>query len=257
MVKRYTGGVIRGSRLPTATSAGMYTMSTAAQAVGSSEWPVALGPSELWTLNDATLLLGLKFNASSATKTGTYTISDLGTATYATSGGIQNTGYLIPGASVGGAFIVEEIRASSVASLNKTYMAWYKGTQTTALSNIYSPSIPIFGATTNDCYWGLGIDNGKIEIANGTHNRGTTSVNTGAWFHLAWSVSSSGTVIGYVNGTQEVTTTINASYPGAAVIAGGFAYSGVVSPSAIDAVQIYSGVLTQSQINIIYTSGAA
>ena len=96
-----------------------------------------------------------------------------------------------------------------------------------------------------------------MEIANGAHNMGTTSVNTGAWFHLAWSVTTGGTAIGYVNGVQEVTTSINTSYPGCAYIAGGYAYAGVVSPSALDAIQIYDGILTQTQIRSVYLAGIA
>lgn len=236
----------------------MYDMQTAAQAIGSLQWPTVTIPDELYTVPGATLLLGLKFNDSAPTKTGTYNITTVVAPTYATTGGVQNTGYLIPNASPGGAFGINEHVASTAACFNKTYMAWYRGTQTVSISGSpYSPSVPIFSDTGNNVYWGFGISSGKIEIANGVHNLGTTFVNTNQWFHLAWTVTTGGTAIGYVNGVQEVSTSVNTSYPGGTYIAGGYNYSGVQTPTAIDAVQIYNGILTATQIRSVYLSGIA
>lgn len=250
MTKRYLAGIIRGSQTSTSSQGGMYDMPAAAQARGSDSWPVAISPDELFAPQGTTLLLGMKFNGSSPTITGTYNVTTV-SANYSATGGVRNTGHLTAPATIAGAFQVTEL-ITTANCLNKTYSAWYKGTQT-AVDGGYSPAVPLFGHNTGAVYWGLGISGGRICVSNGTDNKGTTYVNTGtAWFHLAWTVTSGSLVTGYVNGVQEVQATVNGSNPGTDRIGGGYPYSPCVPPTAMDAVQIFNGILTAGQITQIY-----
>jgi hypothetical protein len=215
---------------------------------------------ELYSPPGTTKLLGLQFNSSGLTKTGTYSVTTNGTLTYQTTGGVLDSGYATGWDMATNYLTITNLGSPSVM-LNKTYIAWYKGTQNNAYT-AYSPGVPIFGETSGSVYWGLGIGNGKICVAtsSGTAttgtNIGTTSVNTGSWFCLAWVVKIDGTVDGYVNGTRELTgATPNISYPGTKYIGIGYPYAGTAAPSALDAIQIFDGELSATNITSIYYAG--
>jgi len=212
------------------------------------------GGTELFTPSGATKLLGIQFNGGSITLSGSYTLTTTGSLTYPTAGGVQNTGYATGWNMASNYLRINEL--STVASnWSKTYVAWYKGTQT-ASGGTYSPSVPIFSDPANSIYWGLGISSGKICVSNATQNVGTTSVNTNNWFCLAWVVKSNYQVDAYVNGVKEISNVaVNSSYPGTSYIGNGYPYAGTEAPTALDAIQVISGELTAAQILEIYTAG--
>jgi len=214
--------------------------------------------SELLTPPNKTKLLGLQFNSSGLTVTGSWTVTTYGSLSYQTTGGVKNTGYAT-GWSTTNYLTIDQINISVASTMRgKTYMAWYKGTQTASrpTGSNYSPSIPIFGELTGAVYWGLGIDGGKIAVSNGSAQKGTTTVNTGSWFFLAWVVKSNSDIDAYVNGVKELTNiAVNASYPGTKYIGNGYDYGAMDNPTALDAIQIIDGELTGAEILSIYTQG--
>jgi hypothetical protein len=255
MVKRYSGGFITASTLVTTneSASGFFDNAEVMQRMQAGTWPTPPAANEMFVPAGTTQLLGLKFNTGTLTRTGTYTVTATGTLSYQTTGGIQNTGYATNW-TFGSVYLTVDNLSSPAVMLNKTYVAWYKGTQT-ASGGSYSPSVPIFGDPTGAVYWGLGLSSGNICIANGVLNKGTTTVNTGEWFCLAWTINGSGSVSAYVNGSFEVSASITTGYGGTQYIGSGYAYNGTEAPTALDAVQIFDGILTPTQLGQIYELG--
>lgn len=209
---------------------------------------------ELFVPEGTTLLLGFKFNNGQLTKSGSLATTLQQTLTYQTSGGIAGSGYAT-GWSISNGINIDGF-TTGTSPLNKTYVAWYRGTQTSSVGS-YSPSVPIFSDPSNSVYWGFGLSDGKISIANGAQQKGTTNIATNQWFCLAWTVSGSGSCNGFVNGVREVTNiSVNTNYFGPLKIGSGYNYTGTEAPTALDAIQIFDGVLSDSQIASIYTTGA-
>jgi len=211
---------------------------------------------EMFTPAGKTKLLGLQFNVNGLTVTGSYTVTTVGTLSYQSTGGVFNSGFATGWGS--GTYLSVNQLTDNASTRSKTYVAWYKGTQSNT-GGSYSPSVGIFADTGNSTYWGLGMSNGKITVANGTDNQGTTSVNTGSWVMLAWVVKSTLRVDSYVNGVKETSASnilVNSSYMGTNYIGTQYPYPGVASPTALDAIQIIDGELTDSEILSIYTGTA-
>jgi len=211
---------------------------------------------ELFTPAGKTKLLGLQFNASGLTVTGSYTVTTVGTLSYQSTGGVFNSGFATGWGS--GTYITIDNLTSNSTTRSKTYVAWYKGTQSNT-GGSYSPSVPIFAEPSGAVYWGLGMSNGKITVTNGTDYQGTTSVNTGNWVMLAWVVKSNLRVDSYVNGVKQTSASnilVNESYMGTKYIGTGYPYAGVASPTALDAIQVIDGELTDSEILSIYSGTA-
>jgi hypothetical protein len=210
---------------------------------------------DLYTPAGTTRLLGLQFDGGSLTKTGTYTVTTTGSLTFPTTGGVLNTGHAT-GWGVASNYLRVTDLVTVSTNYSKTYCAWYKGTQLNSGGvETYSPSVPIFSDISTSVYWGLGISAGKICVANGTLNVGTTLVNTNQWVFLTWVVKSNYKVDAYVNGVKELTDiTVNSIYPGTSYIGTGYPYAGTASPTALDLIQIFNGELTQSQILEIYNT---
>lgn len=207
---------------------------------------------ELFTPAGKTKLLGLQFNVNGLTVTGSYTVSSVGTLSYQSTGGVFNSGFATGWGS--GTYLTIDQITNNATTRSKTYVAWYKGTQSNT-GGVYSPSVGVFADTGGATYWGLGMSNGKITVANGTDNQGTTSVNTGSWVMLAWVVKSTLRVDSYVNGVKETSASnilVNESYMGTRFIGTQYPYQGVASPTALDAIQVIDGELTDSEILSIY-----
>jgi hypothetical protein len=208
---------------------------------------------DLYTPPGTTKLLGVQFNNGLITKTGTYSLTNTGSLTFPTTSGVQNTGYAT-GWNLSSSYLRVNELVTLTNSWGKTYIAWYKGTQTNS-GGSYSPSIPIFGDLSNSVFWGLGVSSGKICVANGSLNNGTTSVNTDAWFCLTWVVKSNYQIDAYVNGVKELSNiSVNSSYPGVSYIGSGYPYAGTTAPTALDSIQIIGSELTESQILEIYSA---
>lgn len=207
---------------------------------------------ELFTPAGKTKLLGLQFNVNGLTVTGSYTVTSVGTLSYQSTGGVFNSGFATGWGS--GTYLTIDQITNNATTRSKTYVAWYKGTQSNT-GGVYSPSVGVFAEQGGATYWGLGMSNGKITVANGTDNQGTTSVNTGSWVMLAWVVKSTLRVDSYVNGVKETSASnilVNESYMGTRFIGTQYPYQGVASPTALDAIQVIDGELTDSEILSIY-----
>jgi hypothetical protein len=211
---------------------------------------------ELLVPDGTTRLLAVSFNDGAISQSGSLTVTpvDIPSAnliSYPSTGGVANSGYAT------GPFMNAKLQisfADIAALLDKTYIAWYKGSQSAAVGT-YSPSVPIFGEVLNSVWWGLGLSGGKVCIANGSHHTGTTNVATNDWYCLAWTISSGGVANAYVNGVLEVSSiSVNTNYPGASYIGAGYIYPGVEGPESLDAIQIFDGILSDAQILQIYNA---
>ena len=207
-----------------------------------------------------TLLLGVSFDNSNTSVTGTYTVTPQGTLTFSSDGsGVAETEYATGWNNNINYLQINDLSAAD-SGQNKTFIAWYKGTQTSVSTPTnYSPGVPIFGDSRTSVWTGFGIDGGVIYAAgSGTAYTGTTTVTDNNWHMLAWTYSSSNLVNAFVDGTQEITgADVSGGVGNNRVdqIGSGYAYTGVTAPTALDNIQIFDGILTQSQIQEIYNKG--
>ena len=215
---------------------------------------------ELHQPSSTTRLLGMTFNSGGLGKTGSWnTPTVTGSPTYNNTGGTLNSGYISGWSS--GVYLSPGELASTNSQRNKTFIAWYKGTQSNSSNSSYSPGIPIFGDDSSSVHLGFGLDDGKIAICGGySATKGSTSLNDGNWRMLAFTCTTGDVAEAYcdVSGTmtKEISNKdITTSYNKVNRIGTGYGYSGMDYPSALDAIQIYQGILTQTQIQAIYDKG--
>lgn len=218
---------------------------------------------ELHQPSSTTRLLGLSFNSGGLGKTGSWnTPTVTGSPTYNNTGGTLNSGYISGFSS--GVYLSPGELASTNSQRNKTFIAWYKGTQSNSSNSSYSPGIPIFGDDSSSVHLGFGLDDGKIAICGGySATKGSTSLNDGNWRMLAFTCTTGDVAEAYCDVSGTMTKEIsNKNIGGNATaynkvnrIGTGYGYSGMDYPSALDAIQVYSGILTQTQLQDIYDKG--
>ena len=90
--------------------------------------------------------------------------------------------------------------------------------------------------------------------------KGTTSLNDGNWRMLAFTCTTGDVAEAYCDSSGTMTKEISnkgiaTSYNKVDHIGTGYPYSGMDYPTALDAIQIYDGILTQSQLQAIYDKG--
>jgi len=187
-------------------------------------------------------------------------ISLSGSLTYI-SGGPQDSSYYATNWIRGSNFL-QIGGLGNLSSSTYTFIAWYKGTQTDTISSTYQPPVVIFGDPRGSVYGGIGLDSGKIAISCGNTVRGTTTVADNNWHCLAWAWRSNRYIDAYVDGILEATADVLATVPSQYLssvmmdyIGTGYPYAGVVAPTALDGIQVYSGGLTQAQIQAIFNGG--
>ena len=210
-----------------------------------------------------TRLLGLTFNGGAMGKTGSWgTPTVTGSPSYSNqTGGTVNSGYLSGTGS--GAYLTMGELAGANSSNGKTFIVWYKGTQNNGTNSAYSPGIPFFGDTTGSVHCGFGLEDGVICVCGGgSATKGTTSMINGAWRMLAYVHKSNNNIDGYVDASGTMTKEItdksvasSTSYNRVSIIGAGYTYGGMTYPSALDAIQIYDGALTQTQLQAIFDKG--
>ena len=208
-----------------------------------------------------TLLLGLSFNGGALGKTGSWGTPSGGPGSYPTSGGVLNNGY---GTSISGSITISEL-ATAGSGAGKTFVAWYKGSQTNGTNSVYSPGVPIFGHTTGSVHMGLGLEDGVLVICGGSAaTKGTTNLATNTWRMLAFTYSASGHILnGWCdNGSGTMANEIvdkdcssSASYNYLNHFLNGYGYGGYQQPTNADNIQVFDGILTQSQIQAIFDKG--
>ena len=215
---------------------------------------------ELHQPSGTTRLLALSFNGGGLGKSGSWnTPTVTGSPTYNNTGGTLNSGYGSGWSS--GTYLSPSELSSTQSNRNKTFIAWYKGTQSNGTNSAYSPGVPIFGDDSGSVHLGFGLEDGKIVICGGSSaTKGTTSLNDGNWRMLAFTCTTGDIAEAYcdVSGTmtKEISNkNIATSYNKVDHIGTGYPYSGMDYPSALDAIQIYQGILTQTQLQAIYDKG--
>ena len=190
------------------------------------------------------------------------TPSASGSLTYNNTGGTLNSGYGSNWSS--GTYLAPSELASTNSSRNKTFIAWYKGSQTSQGTNSsYSPGVPIFGDDTGSVHLGFGLEDGVICVCGGgSATKGTTTVTNNNWRMLVYTHATNDIVEAYVDVsgtmTKEITNkdvSSSSSYNKVYRIGTGYPYSGMDYPTALDAIQIYQGILTQAQLQAIYDKG--
>jgi hypothetical protein len=146
-------------------------------------------------------ILGLSFNEGLLTKTSDSTLTVTTTTASPTlnaAGGVAKgfaSGFAMGAGSsnltAGTSLIVSDL--PTINGVNLTFIAWYKGTQTTTATDVqrYSAPVPIFGDPRGSVYVGFGIDKGKIYMGETGGSRGGPNINDGNWHMLAWTVNSS------------------------------------------------------------------
>ena len=212
----------------------------------------------------------MSFDSSGIGKSGSYntpTTLGSGIETFYTSGGYNSTmnghaGYPSAVRANNGYQITELNNVNS--SKGKTFIIWYKGTQTGNAGH-YSIGVPIISNYSNT-WAGMGINNGKISTHSGsatTRTEGTTNVVDGNWHMLTW-VHSDGThsrlnnqeVGMWVDGVYDTKHTISSAGTSYFKVNKLFvSYSGENvwrPPTRVDAFQIFDSELTDAQILSIY-----
>jgi hypothetical protein len=202
--------------------------------------------------------LGMNFDASNGGRlfASTWTLTSTNTPkTYVSTGGVDNSGYF---SNTGRAVNSDFYRITEAGLLDAsawTYAIWYKGTQNFANST-YNPGVALFGDIRGSVYGGLGINSDKASFVDtGNNYNSVTSVNTGNWVHIVFTISLTNQLKIYVNGALDAThnsISINSSYTRCTDI--GAAYTGN-APSAIDGVFVYDRVLTDAEVLRLYGAG--
>ena len=207
--------------------------------------------------------LAMTFNGGAQGKTGDYTVTTNGTGiSYSNqTGGTLNSGYAT-GFAYGATFQITEF-AGLNSGRNHTFICWYKGTQTDTTGSVYQSAIVFFGDITGSAFLGFGMEGGKLYISGSSARvLGSTTIADGNWNMVAFTYTTGDVCEGYagVGGTltKEISNKVvsgSTSYNRVNYIGAGYPYSGAQGDAAMDAVQIYQGILTQAQIQKIYDKG--
>lgn len=220
---------------------------------------------ELHQPSGTTRLLGLTFNGGAMGKTGSWNSPNVtGSPSYSNqTGGTLNSGYLSGTSS--GAYLTMTELANANSSNGKTFIVWYKGTQNNGTNSSYSPGIPIFGDDSGSVWMGFGLEDGIMCVCGGgSATKGTNSVSMidGNWRMMAFIHKTNNNVDAYCDVSGTMTKEISdksvsgsTSYNRVSKIGTGYGYGGMTYPTALDAIQVYSGALTQTQLQAIYDKG--
>ena len=136
---------------------------------------------ELHQPASTTRKLAMSFNGGGQGKSGDYSITtNPQTPTFNNSGGTLNSGY-VSRFTTSTNFQIGDLSGVN-SGRNHTFIAWYKGTQTGGINNVYQPAVGIFADTRGSCFLGFGLEDGKIYISGGSsYAQGTTNVADGNW----------------------------------------------------------------------------
>lgn len=247
----FNGGLLGKSRNPdgNASMPGVWTLSEQLKASRDGLWVGKFPPG---------FRLAMNFDSSNGGRlaASTWTLTSVGTPqTYVSTGGVNNSGYF---SDTGRSTASNYFRITEAGLLDSsawTYAIWYKGTQNFSNST-YNPGVALFGDTRGSVFGGLGINSGKASFVDtGNNYNSVTSVNTGDWVHIVFTISISNELKIYINGALDATHSsiyITAAYTRCTDI--GAAYTGN-PPSAIDCVFVYDRVLTSSEVLQLYEAG--
>ena len=164
---------------------------------------------ELHQPSGTTRLLALSFNSGGLGKSGSWgTPTVSGSPTYNNTGGTLNSGYGSGWSS--GTYLSPSELSSTQSNRNKTFIAWYKGTQNNGTNSAYSPGVPIFGDNSGAVHLGFGLEDGVICICGGSSaSKGTTSVIDNNWRMLAFTCTTGDVAEAYVDSSGTMTKEIS------------------------------------------------
>ena len=145
----------------------------------------------------------------------------------------------------------------------RTWMAWYKGTQSGTRNDLYRTEMPIFGDYRNSIYANLGVDDGRIAFgaAGLYHGSASDLVNDNVWHHLTWTFGGKNTdtikmyVDGVFSGESIPLDQQNASvWNNARLDAVSMAYASypVSSPENLAGIQVLKHALPPEDILSVY-----
>jgi hypothetical protein len=203
----------------------------------------------------ANALVHMQFEGSWL-NTGSLTVTQVGSPTLESGGGARSSGFA-SGFGLGSNYF--DLPAIFVGGSGEhTFSAWYRGTQSNEAGAVWQPAVwqpgvVIFGDPLNSVYIGLGVDSGRIAVANQGQFRGSRVVNDGQWHHLAW-VRRGNTWSGYVDGVLDLvsaTTLDNTGYQYIRQIGSGYPYANVVAPTHLDGVAIHDRALTDAELRTL------
>jgi hypothetical protein len=224
-------------------------------------------PNDLFKPSGTTRLLGLSFSESLTTTSSdsTYTVTSSTTPPTLSEGYAAD---FLQGSSdlaSGKALRVNELPV--VNGIDRTFVAWYKGTQTnsrwsdisTGYGPQWNPAVPIFGDPRGSVYLGFGLDGGKIAVTEDRNITGGKVIADGNWHCLVWTINSNNRINAWVDGYKVIFDYRTYTQPTnnrLDFIGRGYTYGGnTVAPTALDGIQIYNGVLSDAQIKEIASAG--
>lgn len=195
-------------------------------------------------------ILTVTFDAS-VNPQGSLATTVQGSVTANSTGGVLNSGY-------GSGFVQSSAYLDNAdihvgGTGENSFSAWYRGAQTNSSASPYQTGVLIFGDHTGSVYLGLGLDAGKIAIANGSIGRGTTTISDGQWHHLTW-VRINQRWDAYVDGVKEIngfSATVSTGNQYIRRIGSGYPYGGTAAPTQLDEIQIYDKALGANQISAL------
>jgi hypothetical protein len=225
-------------------------------------------PNDLFKPSGTTRLLGLSFSESLTTTSSdsTYTVTSSTTPPTLSEGYaadfLQGNSELTSG---------KALRINELPVLNgidRTFVAWYKGTQTISRWNDvstnygpqWSPAVPIFGDPRGSVYLGFGLDGGRLAVTEDRNITGGKIIADGNWHCLVWTINSNNRINAWVDGYKVIFDYRTYQSPvnnRLDFIGRGYPYgtANVASPTALDGIQIYNGVLSDAQIKEIASAG--
>ena len=142
---------------------------------------------------------------------------------------------------------------------DRTWIAWYKGSQKENENGQWQCTVSIFGDETKNVAAGLGIENGKICIGNDGTQIGTTNVADDKWHMLAWTYKQSTQVMtayvdvaGVMTAEATMTTWTRPEDCHLWNIGGGSVVDGHKSPDKLDEVAVYQTEIAKEYLQDLY-----
>jgi hypothetical protein len=187
----------------------------------------------------------------------TRTLDENGKIYYATGFVQPSTSGNLPTGNNTSGLRMDTLSSTPMNGVNYTFIGWYKGNQSAATAPTWAVTTPIFGDPRGSIYISFGLEGGKIAIGSNGVTSGSTSINDNTWHMCAYVYKSNNTADAYIdNGNLQITNKDCSSSPPNNLLdylGITYPYAGVVPPSRISGIQVYSQALTQAQIQEIYT----
>jgi hypothetical protein len=149
------------------------------------------------------------------------------------------------------------LSSTPMNGVDYTFIGWYKGNQSAATAPTWAVTTPIFGDPRGSIYISLGLEGGKIAIGSNGVASGSNFINDNTWHMCSYVYKSNNRADAYIdNGNLQITNKDCSSSPSNNLLdylGVTYPYAGIVPPSRISGIQVYSQALTQAQIQEIYT----